>query len=71
MQTLDAALTLAQGRIGVLWSVEPADVLLARTLADGHPELGARDLLHLASCMRRDVEAIETFDRALAAAFPD
>ncbi len=69
--TLDAALTLAQGRLAQLWPVEVEDVLLARTLADRHPGLGARDLLHLASCQRRQVKRIKTFDRALAAAFPD
>jgi len=68
--TLDAALTLAQGRLAQVWTVEVEDVLLARTLAGRHPGLGARDLLHLASCQRRQVSRIKTFDRALAAAFP-
>ena len=67
--TLDAALTLAQGRLAKTWPVEVEDVLLARTLVEGHPGLGARDLLHLASCRRRGVKRIKTFDRALAAAF--
>ncbi|HUP20668.1 MAG TPA: VapC toxin family PIN domain ribonuclease, partial [Gemmatimonadota bacterium] len=34
-----------------------------------HPGLSARDLLHLASCLRRQVDRIQTFDRALHAAF--
>jgi predicted nucleic acid-binding protein len=67
--TLDAALALAQGRMAQLWPVEAEDVMLARALLDRHPGLGARDLLHLASCHRRDVKQIKTFDRGLAAAF--
>jgi predicted nucleic acid-binding protein len=69
MATLDAALALAEGRIDVTWSIEPEDVLFARTLVGRHPELGARDLLHVSCCMRRDVGEIKTFDRPLAAAF--
>jgi predicted nucleic acid-binding protein len=67
--TLDAALRLAEGRIGTVWSVEEEDVRHARRLADRHPALGARDVLHLACCRRRDVTRAKTFDRALASAF--
>ncbi|MFW6193176.1 MAG: type II toxin-antitoxin system VapC family toxin [Gemmatimonadota bacterium] len=67
--TLDAALRLAEGRIGTVWSVEEEDVRLARRLADRNPSLGARDVLHLACCRRRDVTRAKTFDRALASAF--
>lgn len=69
IETLDAALSLARGRMAQLWPVETEDVLLARSLMDRHPPLGARDLLHLASCKRRAVERIKTFDRALSSAF--
>jgi predicted nucleic acid-binding protein len=69
LETLDAALTLARARIPTVWPVEAGDVDLARLLADRHPGLGARDLLHLASCTRRDVTDVRTFDRGLAAAF--
>jgi predicted nucleic acid-binding protein len=69
LETLDAALTLAAARIPVVWSVEAEDVRLARALVTRHPGLGARDLLHLACCRRRDVDGVRTFDRALAAAF--
>ena len=69
METLDAALTLAEARIPVVWPVEADDVRLARALVARHPGLGARDLLHLACCRRRDVAELKTFDRALAAAF--
>lgn len=69
LETLDAALTLARSRVATIWAVEAEDVELARTLAETHAALGARDLIHLACCARRDVERIRTFDRALAAAF--
>ena len=67
--TLDAALALARRRMAQLWPVEAEDVLLARSLLDRYPALGARDLLHLASCKRREVERIKTFDRALSSVF--
>lgn len=67
--TLDAALALARGRMSAIWPVEREDVELARSLVDRHPGLGARDLLHRASCLRRDVTRVRTFDRGLAAAF--
>lgn len=65
--TLDAALQLAQARIAVVWSIEPEDVRFARLLVENYPELGARDLVHLACCRRREVGQIKTYDRALAA----
>ena len=68
LETLDAALTLAEARCAVVWPVEQEDVRLARVLVGRHPGLGARDLLHLACCKRRAVTEIKTFDRALAAA---
>jgi hypothetical protein len=68
LETLDAALALAEARCGVVWPVEREDVRLARVLVGRHPGLGARDLLHLACCKRRAVKEIKTFDRALAAA---
>jgi len=67
--TLDAALALAHGRLAQIWPAKAEDVLLAGSLIQRHPGLGARDLLHLASCQRRGVKRIKTFDRALAAAF--
>jgi predicted nucleic acid-binding protein len=69
LETLDAALTLAGSLIATVWPIEEEDVRQARALAEVHPGLGARDLLHLACCRRRGVRDIKTFDRALAAAF--
>lgn len=68
IQTLDAALHLAQECVAEIWSVEADDVMLARALVDKHPGLDARDLLHLASCQRRGVQNIISFDRALQTA---
>ncbi len=64
--TLDSALELV-ARAGVeVWPLEEADVTLARRLHDRYPALEARDLCHLASCRRRGVGEIMTFDQALA-----
>ncbi|MBI3927769.1 MAG: type II toxin-antitoxin system VapC family toxin [Armatimonadetes bacterium] len=67
LATLDAALMLVEGSIHTVWPLEAEDVELARLLVDSHPELGARDLLHLACCRRRGVVELKTFGRALDA----
>ena len=64
----DDALALI-GRAEVeVWPLEEADVILARQLHSAHPTLGARDLCHLASCRRRGVDQIMTFDQTFGAA---
>ena len=66
--TLDSAMALvARARIEV-WPLESDDVHLAWRLRPRFPMLSARDLCHLASCRRRSVTDIKTFDRAFAAA---
>ena len=66
LQTLDSAFTLIR-RAGVeVWSLEAADVVLARQLHRQFPALGARDLCHVASCQRRGVREIKTYDLSLA-----
>ena len=66
-QTLDAAMSLiVRSRVDV-WPLEAEDVTLARQLHERHPALGARDLCHLASCRRRGVRELKTFDQALRA----
>ena len=67
--TLDLALDLVRRSVATVWTVESADVLLARDLAETERGLGARDLLHVACCVRRDVTRLKSFDRALSAAF--
>ena len=67
LHTLDSALALiVRSRVKV-WPLEEADVTLARQLSEQYPTLGARDLCHLASCRRRRVSAVKTFDHALRA----
>lgn len=68
-ETLDAALRLATSCIPTVHPIDRGDVGAARLLADRHPELVARDLIHLAVCRRHGIGEIKTFDRALAAAF--
>ena len=70
LQTLDAAMTLVARANVEVWPLEEADVRLARQLHGSHPALGARDLCHLASCRRRSVGQLMTFDRTLGAAAP-
>lgn len=65
---LDEALALASGVMADIWPLEREDVELARQMGRLHPTLAARDLCHLASCRRRGVSQIKTFDHALAAA---
>ncbi len=67
-QALAAALRIVE-RTGMdVWPLERDDVILGIELAARRPALGARDLCHLASCQRRGVTRIQTFDRALKAA---
>ncbi len=51
-----------------VWPLEEDDVREAYRLTGENPNLQARDLCHLASCTRRGISAIQTFDRALALA---
>ena len=66
LETLDAAMALVSYSGVEVWPLEEADVSLARRLHERHPVLQARDLRHLASCLRRGVRAIKTFDQTLA-----
>lgn len=67
LKTFDAAMSLlVRSRVQV-WPLEPEDVTLARQLIEQYPTLGARDLCHLASCRRRRVREVMTFDQALRA----
>lgn len=65
LQTLDAAIALMVKAGVEVWPLEEADVTLARQLHEKYPTLGARDLCHLASCRRRGVREIMTFDQTL------
>lgn len=66
--SFDAAISLlTRFNIEVL-PLEAEDVFLARQFHEQYPDLSARDLCHLASCQRRGVSDIMTFDQALASA---
>lgn len=67
LQTLDRALSLITRARVEVWPLEYEDVTLARQLQELYPTLGARDLCHLASCRRRGVREVRTFDQALGA----
>ncbi len=67
-EALDAAMALVNRSGVAVWPLEEADVILARELYELHPGLSARDLCLLASCRRRGVTDIMTYDQALAAA---
>jgi len=66
-EALEAAMTLVRSIPVRVWPLEADDVHLARELQEQFPELQARDLCHLASCRRRSVTDIKTFDQALSA----
>ena len=66
--TLARALRLATS-VADVWPFEADDAVLAAQLATDHTDLSARDLGHLAVCLRRGVGELVTFDRGLAAAF--
>lgn len=67
LQTFDATVGLIASAGVDVWPLEEADVALARQLHEQYPELQARDLCHLASCRRRGVREIKTFDQTFAA----
>jgi predicted nucleic acid-binding protein len=66
---IDRAFTLIESCTREVWSIEAQDISLAWALAETHPALAARDLVHLATCKRRGVDEVMTFDRRLASAF--
>ena len=71
LETLDTAMSLVT-RFGMeVWPLEHEDVTLARQLHEQHPALEARDLCYLASCRRRGVSDIKTFDRGFRAVAGD
>ena len=50
----DAAFDLVHATVSEVWPVEHEDVEMARKLPSRHPGLEARDLVHLACCLRRE-----------------
>ena len=69
LQTFDTSLELMASAAVEVWPLEEGDVALARQLHELYPTLQARDLCRLASCRRRGVREIKTFDQTFAAIF--
>jgi predicted nucleic acid-binding protein len=69
LETLEAAMSLVAGSRVEVWPLLAEDIVVARLLHGSYPILGARDLCHLASCRRRGVNEVKTFDRDLLSAF--
>ena len=67
LHTFDATLELMASAAVEVWPLEEEDVALARHIHEQYPTLQARDLCHLASCRRRGVREIKTFDQTFAA----
>ena len=65
----NAAFDLVDATVSEVWPVERQDIDMARGLSNQHPGLEARDLVHLACCIRREPRRLVTFDRGLAAAW--
>ena len=70
MEAMDAALDLARSGVDTVLPITPETVWHARNLIDTHPELSARDLIHLSTCHQHRITELMSFDRALLAAFP-
>lgn len=68
-QTLSDAMALVSRTVTEVWALEREDVLLASRFHEDYPYLSARDLCHLASCRRRGVSDVMTFDESLQGAF--
>jgi len=69
VRDLDDAFALVDNCVDEIWTVGKEDVETARNLISTYPGLEARDLVHLACCIRRQPRDLLTFDRALAAAW--
>lgn len=68
LPTFEAAVRLVADLGIEVWSLEDEDVYLAHQMHERFPMLQARDLCHLASCQRRGVSDVKTFDKDLAEA---
>ena len=64
MKTFATAMELVDRSVAEVWPLEREDVELARQIHDQYPTLSARDLCHLASCRRRGITRIKTFDQS-------
>ncbi len=63
MGVLAVAMDLVDKSIAEVWPLEREDVELARQMHSQYSVLSARDLCHLASCRRRGINQVKTFDQ--------
>jgi predicted nucleic acid-binding protein len=59
---IGAAFDALQEIVDEVFAVEKDDVLMARNIVNAHPELAARDAVHVAVMRRRKVARILSFD---------
>lgn len=59
---IQPALDALLGVVDEVFPVEREDVERAKVILDGHPDLSARDAIHLAVMRRREVERVMSFD---------
>ena len=64
MDTFAIAMDLVAKSTAEVWPLEREDVELAQQMYVQYPTLSARDLCHLASCRRRGINQVKTFDQA-------
>lgn len=69
LRDLEDAFTLVEHCVDDIWPVDQVDIETARNLIPRFPGLEARDLVHLACCIRRKPRKLMTFDRGLAASW--
>ena len=64
---IEPAFEALRGIVDEVFAVEEADVFAAKDIVHAHPELSARDALHVAVMRRREIRQIVTFDRGFDA----
>jgi predicted nucleic acid-binding protein len=69
MAHMNAAFELVESGMDNIFPITLEMVIHARNLIDNHPQLAARDLIHLSTCQQHDIKELMTFDRALNSAF--
>lgn len=62
LPTFEAAVRLITDLGIEVWPLDDEDVYLAHQLHERFPTLQARDLCHWASCQRRGIDDVKTFD---------
>ncbi len=66
-EKIEPAFEALRGLVDEVLAVEEADVLAAKDLVHAHPDMSARDALHIAVMRRHRIEQIVSFDRGFDA----